>query len=237
MESAGVTRNARVTGVEFVGYIGTGHTGANEGFAITPRTYAVLYDADTPDFVIVAEVTQRFAGSAKEWITVTATPHTVVHMGYRVATLWGEEQLFLAHNECTFIWSDREGWPVGIRWCASWWRPLAHCSRATRRSRGRERAWYTTTGAPSCGSTGSSLTRSTAPRARWPAGTTTISSAPRRAGGSPIVVLSPRGLTETHALSGVGERHGVDGAPPLPFHVPAVQPGDIVELLKQVGNE
>jgi len=25
-----------------------------------------------------------------------------------------EEQLLLAHNECTFIWSNREGWPVGV---------------------------------------------------------------------------------------------------------------------------
>ena len=213
MESAGVARGARVTAVEFLGYIGTGQTGANGRFAITwddpvgrpatfvtkfpsrdaqaamtafangtylkectfyrsvaptvgiraPRTYAVLYDADTPDFVIVmedaigcqqgdqlvgltvdeaslaaaeavqlhaprwgdsalapllgvadvptqvagfemiynltlgpflerlgtrldadvVEVIQRFAGFTKEWITATATPHTVVHMDYR----------------------------------------------------------------------------------------------------------------------------------------------------------
>ncbi|MDH3683356.1 MAG: pyridoxamine 5'-phosphate oxidase family protein [Acidimicrobiia bacterium] len=25
-----------------------------------------------------------------------------------------EEQLLLAHNECTFIWSNAEGWPVGV---------------------------------------------------------------------------------------------------------------------------
>ena len=25
-----------------------------------------------------------------------------------------EEALLLAHNECTFIWSNREGWPVGV---------------------------------------------------------------------------------------------------------------------------
>ncbi|WP_419863576.1 pyridoxamine 5'-phosphate oxidase family protein [Candidatus Poriferisodalis sp.] len=25
-----------------------------------------------------------------------------------------EEQLLLAHNECTFIWANREGWPVGV---------------------------------------------------------------------------------------------------------------------------
>ncbi len=25
-----------------------------------------------------------------------------------------EEELLKAHNECTFIWSNREGWPVGV---------------------------------------------------------------------------------------------------------------------------
>lgn len=25
-----------------------------------------------------------------------------------------EEQLLQAHNECTFIWANREGWPVGV---------------------------------------------------------------------------------------------------------------------------
>lgn len=25
-----------------------------------------------------------------------------------------EERLLLAHNECTFIWSNRDGWPVGV---------------------------------------------------------------------------------------------------------------------------
>lgn len=25
-----------------------------------------------------------------------------------------EEQLLLAHNECTFIWGNKEGWPVGV---------------------------------------------------------------------------------------------------------------------------
>ena len=25
-----------------------------------------------------------------------------------------EEQLLQAHNECTFIWSNKEGWPVGV---------------------------------------------------------------------------------------------------------------------------
>ena len=35
MESAGVARGARVTSVEFLGYIGTGQTGANARFAMT----------------------------------------------------------------------------------------------------------------------------------------------------------------------------------------------------------
>ncbi len=25
-----------------------------------------------------------------------------------------EEKLLLAHNECTFIWANKEGWPVGV---------------------------------------------------------------------------------------------------------------------------
>ncbi|WP_419909783.1 pyridoxamine 5'-phosphate oxidase family protein [Candidatus Poriferisodalis sp.] len=25
-----------------------------------------------------------------------------------------EEELLMAHNECTFIWANREGWPVGV---------------------------------------------------------------------------------------------------------------------------
>lgn len=25
-----------------------------------------------------------------------------------------EQQLLLAHNECTFIWANKEGWPVGV---------------------------------------------------------------------------------------------------------------------------
>jgi general stress protein 26 len=25
-----------------------------------------------------------------------------------------EQQLLLAHNECTFVWSNKEGWPVGV---------------------------------------------------------------------------------------------------------------------------
>ena len=38
---------------------------------------------------------------------------------YEDVTIYGldedvEEQLLLAHNECTFIWSNKEGWPVGV---------------------------------------------------------------------------------------------------------------------------
>ena len=38
---------------------------------------------------------------------------------YEDVTVYGldddvEEQLLRAHNECTFIWSNKEGWPVGV---------------------------------------------------------------------------------------------------------------------------
>ena len=38
---------------------------------------------------------------------------------YEDVTMYGlddevEQQLLLAHNECTFIWSNKEGWPVGV---------------------------------------------------------------------------------------------------------------------------
>ena len=38
---------------------------------------------------------------------------------YEDVTVYGldadiEEQLLLAHNECTFIWANKEGWPVGV---------------------------------------------------------------------------------------------------------------------------
>jgi nitroimidazol reductase NimA-like FMN-containing flavoprotein (pyridoxamine 5'-phosphate oxidase superfamily) len=31
-----------------------------------------------------------------------------------------EERLLLAHNECTFVWSNREGWPVGVTMSYVW---------------------------------------------------------------------------------------------------------------------
>lgn len=38
---------------------------------------------------------------------------------YEDVTVYGlddadEQELLLAHNECTFIWSNKEGWPVGV---------------------------------------------------------------------------------------------------------------------------
>jgi len=38
---------------------------------------------------------------------------------YEDVTIYGldedvEERLLLAHNECTFIWSNKDGWPVGV---------------------------------------------------------------------------------------------------------------------------
>ena len=38
---------------------------------------------------------------------------------YEDVTIFGldqsdEERLLAAHNECTFIWSNKEGWPVGV---------------------------------------------------------------------------------------------------------------------------
>lgn len=105
LEAAGVARGGRVTSLEFLGYIGTGQTGANGRFALTwddptgrpgsvvakfpsrdpharttafgngtylkewtfydriastvrirtPKVWAALYDADTPDFVLLME--------------------------------------------------------------------------------------------------------------------------------------------------------------------------------------
>ena len=38
---------------------------------------------------------------------------------YEDVTIYGlddadEQELLVAHNECTFIWSNKEGWPVGV---------------------------------------------------------------------------------------------------------------------------
>lgn len=48
-------------------------------------------------------------------------PHTnsEPEENYEDVTVYGldddvEQQLLLGHNECTFIWSNKEGWPVGV---------------------------------------------------------------------------------------------------------------------------
>jgi hypothetical protein len=41
-----------------------------------------------------------------------------------------EEQLLLAHDECTFIWSNKEGWPVGVV-MSYLWRRGAFCLTAS----------------------------------------------------------------------------------------------------------
>ncbi len=47
---------------------------------------------------------------------MTTTDHPE---NYEDVTVYGldddtEERLLLEHNECTFIWSNKEGWPVGV---------------------------------------------------------------------------------------------------------------------------
>jgi general stress protein 26 len=49
----------------------------------------------------------------------SAAQNSAVVGNYEDVTVYGldadvEEQLLLAHNECTFIWSNKEGWPVGV---------------------------------------------------------------------------------------------------------------------------
>ena len=44
---------------------------------------------------------------------------------YEDVTVYGldaadEARLLVAHNECTFIWSNREGWPVGVTMSYVW---------------------------------------------------------------------------------------------------------------------
>jgi general stress protein 26 len=51
--------------------------------------------------------------------TTDQTPAGPVPGNYEDVTVFGldedtEEQLLRAHNECTFIWSNSEGWPVGV---------------------------------------------------------------------------------------------------------------------------
>jgi len=53
-------------------------------------------------------------------MTTTQTDHDGADPeNYEDVTVYGldddmEQQLLLAHNECTFIWSNKEGWPVGV---------------------------------------------------------------------------------------------------------------------------
>ena len=51
--------------------------------------------------------------------TNRATVNDQIRGDYEDVTKYGlddddEERLLLAHNECTFIWSNKEGWPVGV---------------------------------------------------------------------------------------------------------------------------
>jgi len=46
-----------------------------------------------------------------------------------------EEQLLLAHNECTFIWSNKEGWPVGVVMSYVWRRGAFWLTASSQRAR------------------------------------------------------------------------------------------------------
>jgi hypothetical protein len=46
-----------------------------------------------------------------------------------------EERLLLAHNECTFIWSNREGWPVGVIMSYVWRRGRFWLTASSQRAR------------------------------------------------------------------------------------------------------
>jgi general stress protein 26 len=46
-----------------------------------------------------------------------------------------ERELLLAHNECTFIWSNREGWPVGVIMSYVWRRDRFWLTAASQRAR------------------------------------------------------------------------------------------------------
>ena len=46
-----------------------------------------------------------------------------------------EERLLLAHNECTFIWSNREGWPVGVIMSYVWRRGAFWLTASEQRAR------------------------------------------------------------------------------------------------------
>jgi hypothetical protein len=46
-----------------------------------------------------------------------------------------EEQLLLAHNECTFIWANKEGWPVGVIMSYIWRRGRFWLTASSQRAR------------------------------------------------------------------------------------------------------
>jgi general stress protein 26 len=59
---------------------------------------------------------------------------------YEDVTVYGlddnvEEALLNAHNECTFIWSNREGWPVGVIMSYVWRRGRFWLTASAQRAR------------------------------------------------------------------------------------------------------
>ena len=46
-----------------------------------------------------------------------------------------EERLLLAHNECTFIWANKEGWPVGVIMSYVWRRGAFWLTASGQRAR------------------------------------------------------------------------------------------------------
>jgi len=46
-----------------------------------------------------------------------------------------EERLLLAHNECTFVWSNKEGWPVGVIMSYVWRRGSFWLTASSQRAR------------------------------------------------------------------------------------------------------
>jgi hypothetical protein len=59
---------------------------------------------------------------------------------YEDVTMYGldhevEQRLLLAHNECTFIWSNKEGWPVGVIMSYVWRRDRFWLTASAQRAR------------------------------------------------------------------------------------------------------
>tara|TARA_Y100001960_G_C14402917_1_gene694302 strand:+ start:20 stop:523 length:504 start_codon:yes stop_codon:yes gene_type:complete len=46
-----------------------------------------------------------------------------------------EEELLLAHNECTFIWANKEGWPVGVIMSYIWRKQRFWLTASSQRAR------------------------------------------------------------------------------------------------------